>query len=72
MAERTIRAIADKTTNRLAIHDVDSGELLYLFQSNKDLAKLTPAQLHEQETEAIRDFLVNGRHIDSGEDEPGW
>lgn len=72
LADKTIRAIPDKTTNRFAIHDVDSGELLYLFQSNKDLSALTPTQLQEQETEAIRDFLVNGRHVDDGEDEPGW
>jgi hypothetical protein len=72
LAERTIRAIPDKTTNRFAIHDVESGELLHLFQSNRELAKLTAEQMQEQETEAIRDFLVNGRHVDGGEDEPGW
>ncbi|MGI8907697.1 MAG: hypothetical protein ACR2IE_14545 [Candidatus Sumerlaeaceae bacterium] len=72
MADRTIRAIPDKTTNRFAIHDVDSGELLHLFQSNREISKLTPAQMTEQENEAIRDFLVNGRHDDAGDDEPGW
>ena len=72
MSERIIRAIADKTTNRFAIHDVNTGELIHLFQSSKELAKLSPEQLQDQETEAIRDFLVNGTHEDEGEVEPGW
>jgi len=70
--ERSIRVLADKSTNQLAIHDSNTGELLHQFQSTKDLSKLSPQQLAEQEGEAIRDFVVNGRHPDLDEEEPGW
>lgn len=70
--ERKIRVMPDKSTNQLAIHDVDTGELLHQFLSTKDLSRLSPQQMAEQESEAIRDFAVNGVHPDLDEEEQGW
>lgn len=72
MKERSIRVMHDKSTNQMAIHDVDTDELLHQFQSTKDLSKLSAQQMAEQEGEAIRDFVVNGFHPDLEEEEPGW
>lgn len=76
MKERTIRVLPDKRNNRFAIHDVISGELLHVHypQRELNLSALTPEQMREAESEAIRDFLVNGSHDadDGSEDEPGW
>lgn len=73
MADKTIRALLDKSNNRFAIHDADSGELLHIYAPVRDLSKLNAEQLRDAESEAIRDFIVNGQHAeDEDETEPGW
>lgn len=76
MSDRTIRVLPDKRNNRLAIHDVVTGDLLHIYYPTRgpELYQLTPEQLREVEDEAIRDFLVNGSHDadDGSDDEPGW
>jgi|EndMetStandDraft_5_1072996.scaffolds.fasta_scaffold1086746_2 hypothetical protein len=71
MQERNIRVLPDKAHNRFAIHDAESGELLHVYQCVRDISKVPPDQFAVLEAEAIRDFLVNGRHED-GDEEPGW
>lgn len=76
MRERTIRVLPDKRNNRFAIHDVVTGELLHIAypHGDKDLSQLEPEQLRDAESDAIRDFMVNGSHDDDdgADDEPGW
>ncbi len=71
MPDRNIRVVTDKIRNRLVIHDADSGQMLHTFIVNKAMAGLTAQQMTEYESEAIRDFLVNGYHEDD-DAEPGW
>lgn len=74
MRERTIRVLMDKRNNRLAIHDVVTGDLLHVFYPSKEISEMTPEQLVENENDAIRDFMVNGIHDDNdtSDDELGW
>ena len=76
MRERTIRVLTDKQNNRFAIHDTVTGELLHISypHGDKDLSQLDPEQLRDAESDAIRDFMVNGSHDadDGSDEEPGW
>jgi hypothetical protein len=76
MRERTIRVLPDKRNNRFAIHDVISGDLLHIYYPTREpeISQMTPEQLQDAETDAIRDFMVNGDHDadDGSDEEPGW
>ena len=70
--ERLIRVLHDKANQRFAIHDVETGELLHVWNPPRTSGPMGPRPIAELETEAVRDFLVNGYHDDEGDDEPGW
>jgi len=76
MKERTIRVLPDKRNNRFAIHDVVTGDLLHIYYPvrEQDIAAMDAEQLRDAESEAIRDFMVNGSHDadDESDNEPGW
>lgn len=71
--ERTLKILHDKRSNRIAIHDAKTGELIHIFYPLRSLENITPDQWRECEIEAIRDFQINGNHNTlEDEDEPGW